>query len=391
MKFISHLIKINSLNVVGVFKKDGGDEFRLLTIKKNRGKVEVLKYDVYESKDNLYEKLTNKLPILLVFEGKGILEKKIDLGAAADAAWYKNIDFESVFHTSFHTSKYCFISFCRRELVNDLIDEFKKRDLFVIDIYIGSFMGALLYKEIDEPEILSNRICLKFKNDDLLSFSKYLGTSRQYLIGNESVNSETIPLFGAFIHYFVQQIEMTKTVICNKEKQEFLFRKLFNYASAIILIFFFTSLLASYIGRQYYNRKNMELATNNVYIGKTQESFKLLVKQKRDKLELVNQMGLLTSKFQSYYAYEIVKSIPNGIYITKFNISPTVEIKNEKQAEIWSNKIIIKGVINKQSSIDLWVIDIKKMDWIEKVEIVLMEKDRMGISHFELIMKIKNV
>lgn len=391
MKYISELIKINLLNVVGVFKKDSGDEFRLLTIKKNRGKVVVLNYAIYESKYDLYEKLTNKLPIIVVFEGKGILEKKIDLGAADDATWYKNIDFESVFHTSFHTSKFCFISFCRRELVDDLTYEFKKRDLSVIDIYIGSFIGALLYDEIGETEILSNRINLIFENDDLFGFSKYLGNSKQYFIGNESVNSEMIPLFGAFIHYFVQQIEVTKTVISNKERQEFQFRKLFNYASVIVLIFFFTSLLASYIGRQYYNRLNMELATHNVYIGKTQESIKSLAKQRREKLELLNQMGLLTTKFQSYYAYEIVKSIPNGINITKLNISPAAEIKNEKEAEICSNKIIIKGVINKQSSIDLWVIDIKKMEWVEKVEIVLMEKDRMGISHFELIMKIKNV
>jgi hypothetical protein len=389
---ITKYIKVNSMHVVGVFRNSTGNEYRLLTVRKRKGKLSILNSTAHSTLELLFEKAGSKLPVILVFEGKGILEKEIDLTVDADKSWYNSIDFESILYTAIRSQKSTFISFCRKNIVDEVVEEFKNRRLYVLDVYIGSFMGALLQKELHQSEIVSHTAQLSFESGNLSGFSKYQGAPKRYKIGDDEFTSEVLPLYGALVHYIVKQDEVSKTSDNSYCSDEALYRKLFDSAAVAVLVFFFISLLASFTGIQYFGSKNAELVAQNLYSGKAYEFLSDLQGQRKEKLEVLNQTGLMTSKFLSFYAYEMTRTAPAGLSLTQLAVSPSaLEIRDGKQAEILSKTIAVKGKTSAQVTIDKWIGILTKMSWLENVEIVSVERDKTGLTTFEIKIGIKNV
>lgn len=392
MDIITKYIKVNSFNIVGIFKKEMEDEYRLLSARIKQGKLVVSGNATYHSLEELFEAVGNKLPVILVFEGKGILEKEIDFAVEADANWYRNIDFKTIMFTSLKSNTSTFMSFCRKKIVDEFVEEAKNRHLYVLDVYVGSFLGALLQPEVGKKQLVSNGALLSFDDNSLSGFSKYSGFGQKYKIGKDEIMSEMIPLYGALLHYIVRQEEVKKSIDSSYGADEVIYRNLFNRSAVSILAFFFLSLLCSYAGIQYFGSKNAELTTQNVYSGRAYEFMEDLQSQKKEKMEILNQTGLLTSKFLSFYAYEIINTAPAGLNIAKLVVSPAAEdIKEGKQPQIISKKISIYGTTSAQHTIDNWLKSLNAVSWLENVEVVSVQKEKTGITYFEIMIKIKNV
>ena len=115
-------------------------------------------------------------------------------------------------------------------------------------------------------------------------------------------------------------------------------------------------------------------------------------KQKEHKLSILRESGSLSSKFLTYYSYSIIKEVPNDISLTELTISPVLsEIKTNKRLEFMSQTIVIKGETFNEFSFNNWLIDLKKMDWLQDFEIKSIKKDKKNKSVFEVIIKTKNV
>jgi hypothetical protein len=96
---LSKFIKISDLNVIGITKKDGYEIYSLLTVKKKANKISIVSKQTFEAFDALLKTADKKLPILLVIEGKGVLNKEINFENEADLNWQKNIDFNTIYYT----------------------------------------------------------------------------------------------------------------------------------------------------------------------------------------------------------------------------------------------------------------------------------------------------
>ncbi|AXB56852.1 hypothetical protein [Flavobacterium fluviale] len=391
---LSKLIKINDLNVVGVIKKEDYEIYNLLTVKKKANKISIVSKQTFETFESLTKNTDKKLPVLIVIEGRGVLNKEINFENEADLNWQKNIDFNTIYYTDIKASKSNFISFCRKNIVEETVSRFQKDGFQVIDIYVGSFLGALLHSALKKEILFSNDLKLEFENEILSGFSKQNENTNiaNYQIGEDTISNSFLPLYGSVIHFFVKPKEVSKTINSALNNEELIYKKAFNFLGVTMLIGFLISLLASYFLIQYYGTKNSELNLQTVYSNQSYQLILDLEAQKEKKLNLLKETGVLSSKFFSFYSYEIIRTIPSAISLTELNIAPLKEeYKENKKALFQSGIIIIKGETSQESSFNYWLENLKKMDWLKNFEIVSLKKDKKNKSVFEIKIILKNV
>ncbi len=391
---LSKFIKINDLNVVGVVKKEDCEIYNLLTIKKKANKISMVSKQTFESFDSLIKTADKKLPVLLVVEGKGVLNKEINFENEADLNWQKNIDFNTIYYTDLKGANSNFISFCRKNIVEESISQFQKSGFQIIDVYIGSFLGALLNNALKRDVLYSGDLKLEFENDIISGFSKQneIQNTANYQIGEETISNVLLPLYGSVIHFFVQSKEVSKTTNSSLNNEELIYKKAFNFLGIGMLVTFLISLLISYFLIQYYGTKNSELNLQTVYSNQSYQLILDLEAQKEKKLNLLKESGVLSSKFFSFYSYEIIRTIPGAISLTELNIAPLKEeYKENKKVLFESGTIIVKGETYQEASFNSWLESLKKMDWLQRFEIVSLKKDKKNKSIFEIKIILKNV
>ncbi len=392
--YLSKIIKINNINVVGVIKKDNDEIFHVLTIKKSGSKITILAKRTFKTFEELKSKIDSKLPVLLVVDGKGVLNKQINFNVEADINWQKNIDYNSIYFTSYKTETSNFISFCRKNAIDEVVSNFKKHNLQVIDIYIGSFLSALLHHIIEEKEIASGDLELEFEDTILVNFSKRSDSSiqKKYTIGNDVIYNTELPLYGSLLHFYLKMNNVEKTHDTNLNVEEVVYKKAFQVLGVSMLVGFLVSLLLSYILIQYYGSKNNELNLQNVYSNQSYQKIINLEKQKEEKLNIISQSGTFSNNYLSFYAYEISKNVPSTISLNELNIFPAgKEIKAEKKVNFESNTIRVKGATFNEDALNQWLNSIKQNSWIKKFEIVSLKKDKNNNTLFEIKITIKNV
>lgn len=391
---LSKFIKINDLNVVGVIKKEDYEIYNLLTIKKKANKISMVSKQSFEDFETLTKAADKKLPVLIVVEGKGVLNKEIDFENETDVNWQKNIDYNAIYYTDIKGTKSNFISFCRKNIVEETIAKFQKNGFQVIDVYIGSFLAALLNNVLKKENLFSTDLKLEFENEKLINFSKQNEEVKtiNYKIGEETISNIFLPLYGAIIHFFVKQREVSKTINPSLNNEELIYKKAFNILGITILCGFLGSLLISYFLIQYYGTKNSELNLQTVYSNQSYQLILDLEAQKEKKLSLLKESGVLSSKFLSFYGYEIIRTIPAGVSLNELNIVPLKEEYKENKKAVFNNgTIIIKGETFQEPAFNVWLENLKKMNWLQRFEIISLKKDKKNKSIFEIKIILKNV
>lgn len=391
IKILSKIFQINTIQVVGIFKRSDGDRYDLLTVKKSKNKLDIIRNKTFNSLETLLGTLDSKLPIIINLDGKGILNKRIDLNNQSDLAWQKNLDIQTLYYTSYSQKEVVHMSFCRDNFVEEYISALSSKGLKIIDVYIGSFLSVLLEETLTIKNIVSGNLNLTIENSEIISFEKSdLDNLTNYSIDNYSIDNYSLPLFGVALNYFVESDSIQKTDRKQTNIEDFVFFKGFNVLGITILVGFFIALLVSYFLIQYFGSKNAELNMQNVYSNKSYQQIVNLEKQKEDKIKIIKESGFLSEKHLIYYSYEILNSIPNSISLSELNIAPLIkEIKSNEKVEVEAGIVLISGQTIDEEEFNKWLNELKTFDWIVKFEIESLNKDKKSNTKFKLRISIK--
>lgn len=395
MNFLLHkIVKFDTLNLIGVFRNDDGDSFFLLKVKKRKSQLDIVENLVFSDIDSLKSKLDKKIPCILLLDGKGVLNKKIDLKNDADTQWLKNLDYKSIHFTSYTTQEHQFLSFCRVAVLDEFLTLFRNNEIQVIDFYIGGLTAVLVNDLLDKGKLLSNETVLEFDNDTLIAISKTDrdGKTENYSIGTASISNFHLPLYGAAINFYVDQSNIIRSNSSLINSEEVIYKKAFEKVGVVMLVGFFCLLLASYSLIQYLNSKNATLILENSYTNKSYTVINDLELQKEKKLKILAETGFSSQKFISFYCYELAKSIPDALNLSYLEVYPiNKEIKKTEKVEFDYKIILLKGHTANETVFNDWIDSLKNEKWLQKLEIVSIKRDKQNISYFELKITIKDV
>ncbi|MCO6147915.1 hypothetical protein [Flavobacterium sp. NRK1] len=393
LSFLSKIIKFNNLMLLGIYKKDDAFTYYTLTVKKKGNTLSIVSSAIYDDLESLLKDSNTRLPVVLLIDGKGVLNKRIDIKNDADITWKKNVDFTSIYFTEVKTPDAGFMSFSRKKNIDDIILQMQQNKLQIVDFYLGPLLSSLLQKTIAKQEIVSGDTVLLFENDSLSEIKKQNTEVIQNYTFSESILSQHhLPLYGAALHFFLKSSQVSKNESESITTENIIYQKSFNYFGVGMLGIFFIALLTSYVLIQYYLGENAKLNEQNIFSYQTYEYIVNLEKQREQKLEILNKTGQLSKKFLSFYVYELSKSAPSSISLTNLEIFPVPkEIKPNEKVNIVPNLIMVKGFTGSGPSLDNWLNELKKMKWIKKFEIVSIKKDKKNIQQFELKILLNNV
>lgn len=391
LALLSKIFNINCIQVIGVFQDANNEVYSLLTFKKTKDKLDSIDSRSFNTIENLLEVIDTKLPVVLAIDGKGVLNKKVDQTNEVDLAWQKNIDFSTIYYTNYIFNNFTFMSFCRKNVVEEWLEKFENKKIQILSIYIGSFLSTLLVETINEERIVSGNLNLVLEQNKLVDFNK-LETipDKKYKVSENLVTNYTLPLYGIALHYFVKNESVTLSERKTDSIDEIIYKKAFSFFGILMLVLFLVSLLLSYMGIQYYASKNAELNIQNVYSNKAYQQIISLEEQKKDKEKIIHDSGFLSDKFLSFYAYEIISSTPNTLSLDELNIAPLQKlVKHNEKVEITPGTLIVKGVTIDEEEFNSWLRDLKKMNWIAKFELESLKKDKKNNTQFSLKIRIK--
>lgn len=396
MNFLLHkIVKFDALNLIGVFRNNDEEEsFFLLKVKKNKSQLDIVENLAFSDIDSLKSKLDSKIPSILLLDGKGVLNKKIDLKNESDTEWLKNLDYKSIHFTSYNTEEYQFLSFCRVTIFDELIARFHKNDIHIIDFYIGGLTAVLVNDLLDKSQLLSNETVLEFDNNILTSISKtgHDNKTGNYSIGAISVSNFHLPLYGAAINFFINHNGIKKSDSSLINSEEIIYKKGFEKLGLGMLVGFFCLLLASYSLIQYLNHKNATLNLENSYTNKSYTVINDLELQKEKKLKILAETGFSSKKFISFYCYELAKSNPAALNFSYLEVYPIKkEIKKTEKVEFDYKIILLKGHTTNETVFNNWIDSLKNEKWLQKLEIVSIKRDKKNVSYFEFKITVRDV
>lgn len=384
---LSKILPYNSIQIISVFFKEESANYYLMTMNKKGNKVFIKSKNSFSHFEGLIDELNTKDPVLLVIDGKGILNKKIDYNNENDVLWTKNLDYNSIHHLTLKTSSFSFVSFCRKNLADEIIKELNSNKIPLLDFYIGILQTFITYDFLKKDEIIVNETILKFDQNELFEVLKLKDRNQtyEYEIGDEKISSEFLSSYAAGLNYFMNVNSLSKSSSDLIKKDEIIYKKAFNTIGAGGLIFFFLALLFSYFTINYLNTQNATLNLENVFSNQTYQQILDLEKQKENKLKILNETGTFSSKFHSFYINEFTKSVPVGVTLSRLNLSPLKkEIKSNERVNFEHNVMLVNGSFIEEGLFNEWIDGLKKADWIKSMEIIYLKKDKKNILQFEL-------
>lgn len=385
----------NKFQIIGVSIQETSTSYELLKLKRNGTQISVLEQKSFTYLEHLLENVNKNLAVILTIDGKGVLNKKIDLENEQDLQWYKNFDSKKLDFFQFKYGSDVFLSITKNETVLKYLEPFKLNNFKVIDVFVGSLTVIPVQAILNNTfEICTTLYSFKFIDNKLHSISRNDSNNLvDYPIENEKLNSSSIALFGAFLIHWLKQEEIERTqFIEEKELNEVYYENAFNKTGIVILIFFLFTLFVSYLGVLYYSNKNADLNYQCQYSKETISKLESIEKNKKQKLEILNETGLVSSKYLTNYSFDILNSVPNSIQIIELNINPAEkEIKEAKKILFENKKIKLKGIAKEEFLFNQWVTSIKQLNWIKKTEILSIKRNKQGQLEFEIKINIKDV
>ncbi|MFN3753688.1 hypothetical protein [Flavobacterium sp.] len=391
---LKKIIKFKTLYLIGVFRDTDGDVYSLLKIKNRNNQLDIIDSFTFSDFDSLKTQLDQSIPVLVLIDGKGVLNKTIDLKNSADVDWVKNLDYKSIHFTCYKDQEVEFLCFCRKNVVEEYIEVFSKTEIQVLDFYVGSLPSVLMRSVIEKSSYYSNQVLLQFDGETLLDFKKVESgyIKEDYKLGDRVISNFHLPLYGLAIHFYVNDKSFTKSNIDGVSYDEIIYRRGFEKLGLGMLVGFFILLLTSYLLIQYFINKNALLNLENSYSNKSYDMIKGLEDQRDNKFRILNETGFSSKKFITYYCYEITKSTPQEISFSLLDVYPLKnEVKNNKKIEVNYKTISIIGQTTNKSVFNTWVDYLKTQKWIKLLEIVSIKRDKKDLTFFELKITIADV
>lgn len=389
-----------------VFLPDGKKYFNVFVLKKKKEKiVSVLSESGIESIELLKKKINADIPITLVINGKGIINKKVPFNENDSDEVLLQKALPNTKPEDFYLQKTVssqnsvFVSVIRKNTVDELFKEFKSQECSVICCSLGNFaLQSILplLEGIENSEIALRdcRISISENKITGLLNSESENPEQSYRIGNDRIKLELLPAFASAVRYFAGEgSDAIATVPAIKEnKEEVKQKKVFQTAGMFAVIFFFVILMGNVFVNRYFKDKKEELSSRTYISNDKFQKYDSLKSELSQKQRFFAETGLLQASKSSWYADQLAGSVPETIRLTELSVNP-LERKSNTDEEKFSfvpDKIRIKGNCKKSTELNEWISDIKKKSWVKQVEILNYSQDKIqeaGIFTMELAMK----
>ncbi|MDH7445309.1 hypothetical protein [Aquimarina sp. 2201CG14-23] len=326
----------------------------------------------------------------LIITDSNILSKTVDfIGTDQEvlAKAYPNLDVDDFYYQILKTNTTSFVTVCRKQYVNEVIDKYKEANILITSIDLGSLKTTSLISYIQDTELQTYNTTITINNNQIASIQQGSDQIRNYKIDSVVIPStHTLP-FASILDTVIDQtsisgnIEEKNTELLHRYKESRFFKNTLQYGIGFLLIsllinfFVFNSKYKTWQGLQ---EEEQIYTTQKEHIEKQQS----IVSTKED---IVN--SIITTGFSkgSYYTDQIIQSQPSTVILKSFSYQPIAKtIRSDKPIIVRDKTIAISGDSSDKISFTNWIQKIESLHFVNHVTIVNYGLDKKNTSVFEI-------
>lgn len=377
-----------------VIKPDESWQYNFISVKKkNKDQIEIAEEHIsLDAIDSLKSIVTNKYPLCLIINGKGIISKKVhssqdDTKESLIQKALPNARNDEFYLRSYGASdNFSYVSLIRRSLLEEILEIFNKNKICVTEVFWGPFsVGSIItLNGMTQGEIVTENykfIVAEGKITEYSVIEETITESDLFKIGTEKLKIQSLVSFGTLInHFYDNNAENTSdipTVI--DSENEYLSLRLFVKTAWCALVFVFVVLLLNFVLFDHYNKSQRDLSSQVSQFNDVLVNQDTLKKNLESKKELLEKSGLIESSKISFYSDRLASVVNEGITLTKLEVNPLVNKTSENVEETgygFKNDCIeITGTADNSTFLNKWTKDIKVFQWVKDVAIKNYNRD----------------
>lgn len=384
-KWIPHKFRVKQeIFAIEICIKESETRYHFTHLKQKNRQLELVSTESVTKLTLPAAVIKNKIPLVIIVNGKGIVLKKINLAENPNepvqtivAQHLPTLDTNDFYIQLYkQEDKTAFITLCRKELVNEFLNVLKSLKTDVALVFLGpaEIIGLQpFWSHLSQLQTSVQQMTLSNNCIETISTATF-NNEKDAVFNLDALNirsSFTLGFSGGF-NYLLQNTvkenfnaELTQLETKHLEKNKLRFLQVtavaFAFAIAVVNVLFYTS----------YFDTNSKLETElAVYQGKYEEVNKLLDDYQRNK-SLIETAGVLSKNRLSEYADRIGSSMPDGITLTDlyFNPKKAGDDENDSLVAFDNRLMIIKGNCDKSLIINEWVNVLKTQKFVSDVSL----------------------
>ncbi|ASS47970.1 MAG: hypothetical protein A3D31_01235 [Candidatus Fluviicola riflensis] len=362
---------------------------RYVVVSKQAAEADSVLWTTVENTEDLIKKAGKNLPYVLHFSGFGVLSR-----IAENVSNYRESLLVTGGEDDFYFSSYELkgtvgVSFIRRSLVEPILEALSAQKVFLWGVHTGPIP---LIRLLGENSALQLDFVIELVNGDLRKLERNIGDVKRLATDSGFLDTDAAyvramqQLTNEPNEQYRQGLDETRFEQTKADYKEFVrFVKL----GIGILGFFLIALVGNYFYVNHLNTVAAQLETDIAGYGENLALSDRLQQEKQRKLVLVDNSGIQSVKYLSFYLDEIGASVPAAIQLSSLETFPLLEpLKPKRKVELNSKHLTISGFSSSSKVLDDWMEALERKEWISGVELINYVRINDQKATFQLLLKI---
>lgn len=362
---------------------------RYVVVTKETASLDQVLWTVVENAEELIKKAGKNLPYIVHFSGFGVLSR-----IAENVSNYRESLLVTGGEDDFYFSSYELkgtvgVSFIRKSLVEPLLETLSTQKIFLWGVHTGP---VPLIRLLNENSQLQLDFVIETVNGDLKKLErntgdvKRLATDSGFLDTDAAYVRAIYQLTNEPSEQYHQGLDDERFAQTKADYKEFVrFVKL----GIGILAFFLIALVGNYFYVNHLNNVAAQLESDIAGYGENLALSDRLQQEKQRKLVLVENSGIQSAKYVSFYLDEIGASVPAAVQLSSLETFPLLEpLKPKRKVELNSKHLTITGFSSSSKILDDWMEALERKKWITGVELINYVRINDQKATFQLLVKI---
>lgn len=340
--------------------------------------------------DGLKKLLKNDFPVVVVFNGKGILQKSIDnLINPTAQQFFPGINPSEFYYDHITNFNQVIGYLMRRKVLNEIVDTLLDAGLNVINAYVGSTVigHTLPYIAEDIKENSVNLNGTKFLVHD--GHAESSATLERITLGTDEIPVFYFTSYCAAISYFLplEAAAVDYPELLKRSREFESHKRLIRIALIFLSVVLVLLLVGNVLKFQYAaSTEELKLKGSLQQDNSSRDSLIALINQKKRFLKDGN--WTLSSR-ASFFADRIANSV-EGVRLSSVNIFPKYKHGEEEDLKFKANNIYVAGFAEDELQLKNWIDKIRLESWVEDASVDNYEWDsQKRLAKFEIVLQVK--
>lgn len=357
--------------------KNGVDTIHATVLKQSKTELNI--ESTFQSAN--IEDVVNKLPknqhAILIINNDKVLSKTIESENNEPLKLvykgFPNINLEEFYFEVLSEKSKHFISLCRKDYIQSILEDYSKKKVSVIDISLGNNLVSILKSYVKTISISTSNSTINLEDNRITQIEKVEVKPEDYEINGLRVSNEQLLSFAGALQSVIKNTSTETNFVARKESltNDFKQTRFFNQFLKFAGIFILGMLLINFfIFNNYFNQVN-ELKQVSEVNQSTKQRIITLKESVSKKQKMVDDLLKSNGSKSSFYSNSIMQSLPNSVLLSDLNYQPLQKrVKADKDIELEKNSITLSGASNDSAVFSNWISQLDQKEWVIKVDII---------------------